>query len=64
MATARQDTIMTTMAMGYNDDGTGTTGDEVDDDGDYDDYGDGRRRRLCRRRDGRRRDGIPRRRQW
>jgi hypothetical protein len=44
--------MTTTMATGYDDDGTGVTGDEVDDDGDDYDYGNGRRRRRWRRRDG------------
>ena len=43
--TARRDTTMTTMATGDddvdNDDGDGATGDEVDDDGDSNDYGNG-----------------------
>ena len=47
-------------ATGYDDDDDddGVTGDKVDDDGDDKDYGDSRRRRRCRWRDGRRRDGI------
>ena len=43
-------------ATGYDDDDDddGATGNEVDDDGDDNDYGDSRRRRGCRWRDGRR----------
>jgi hypothetical protein len=32
-AMARRDTMTTTMATGYDDNGTGAMGDEVDDDG-------------------------------
>jgi hypothetical protein len=45
----RRNTMTSTMTMGDNDDdddnGNGATGNEVDDDGDDDVYGDGRRRR-------------------
>ena len=46
--TARQDTMMTAMAMGDDDnddnDGNGATGNKVDDDGTDDDYGNWQRR--------------------
>ena len=46
---------MTTDDNNDNKDGNGATGDKVDNDGDNDDFGDGRRQQL---RDGRRHDGI------
>ena len=53
---------MTTIVTGEdkddNDNGGGSKGNEVDNDCDNDDYGDGRRQQQWRRRDGQWRDGI------
>ena len=64
-ATARWDMTTTMMATGDDDDdededndGDGTMGDEVDDDGDGNDYGDRQWRRRWQRRNGQWRDGI------
>ena len=55
-ATVRRDRMMLMMAMGDDDDdnndGNGAMGDEVDSDGNNEDYGDGRRQRPWQWRDG------------
>ena len=51
---------MMTMSTGDDNDGDGAMGDEVDDDGDDENFGDGRRRQRWQRHYGRRHDGIQR----
>ena len=57
-ATARRDTMTTTMATGDDEDGNGAMGNKVDDDGNNNDYGNGQRQQRWQWRDGQQHDGI------